>query len=61
MYVGYGDVQIHGGGSYGRLEFKQADGYWGTVCNRGFNGWAADVACNQLGYDYGYYEGGSSS
>lgn len=59
-HVGYGKVRIYGGGSYGRLEFKQRDGEWGTVCNRGFNDNAASVACKQLGYDYGYYEGTSN-
>lgn len=54
-YVEYGDVRISGGGSYGRLEFRQSDGTWGTICNRGFNDKAAEVACNQLGYDGSNY------
>ena len=58
--TGYGDLRITGGGSYGTLEFKQRDGQWGTVCNRGFDTDAADVACRQLGYDYGHYSTGNS-
>jgi len=46
----YGDVRIYGGGDSGRLEFQRSDGTWGTVCNRGFDDDAGDVACKQLGY-----------
>ena len=60
-HTGYGDVRIQDGGSTGRLEFKQQDGTYGTVCSRGFDGHAANVACKQIGYDGGYYNGISSS
>ena len=53
-WIDYGDLQISGGGNFGRLEFKQQDGQWGTVCNQGFDDNAAGVACKQLGYGYGY-------
>jgi len=48
--IAYGDLRIERGESSGRLEFQRRDGTWGTVCERGFNDDAADVACNQLGY-----------
>ena len=54
-YVGYGDLRISGGGSSGRLQFRQYDGTWGYVCSRGFYNDAANVACRQLGYTYGDY------
>ena len=54
MYVGYGDLRISGGGSSGRLEFRQYNGTWGYVCSRGFYNSAARVACRQLGYTSGY-------
>ena len=53
--VGYGDLLISGGGSSGRLQFRQYDGTWGYVCSRGFDNDAARVACRQLGYTYGNY------
>ena len=34
----------------GRLEVY-LDGEWGTICANGFNAYAADVACRQLGYE----------
>jgi len=48
--IAYGDLRISGGGSSGRLEFRDSDGRWGTVCDDGFNDDEADVACRQLGY-----------
>ena len=36
--------------SVGRLEIK-IDGVWGSVCNEHFTIEAANVVCNQLGYD----------
>lgn len=47
---GYGAIRINGGGDSGQLEFRDYDGDWGTVCDRGFDREAADVACKQLGY-----------
>jgi len=41
--------------SYGTLMFQLSDGTWGTVCERGFDWRAANVACKQLGYNYGDY------
>lgn len=38
-------------GHVGLLELETASGQFGTVC--GVNGAAAEVACRQLGYDYG--------
>ena len=43
-------MRISGGGESGRLEFREYDGEWGTVCDHGFNREAADVACKQMGY-----------
>ncbi|KAL4444036.1 hypothetical protein ABPG75_011773 [Micractinium tetrahymenae] len=40
------------GDASGRLEVL-VDGQWGTVCDDGFENYAADVACRQLGYSYG--------
>jgi len=37
----------------GRLEFQLANDIWGTVCEYGFHGKAASVACRQLGYQMG--------
>ena len=59
--IDYGELRIYGGGNYGRLEFRQRDGQWGTVCSQGFDVDAADVACEQLGYSYGHYSSRSSS
>ncbi|EFJ40767.1 hypothetical protein VOLCADRAFT_107987 [Volvox carteri f. nagariensis] len=39
-------------GDLGRLEICQS-GYWGTICESGFNQAAATVACRQLGYASG--------
>ena len=55
-YTEYGDLRIQGGGSHGNLEFQENDGTWGAVCIHGFDGYAANVACRQLGYDRGEYE-----
>ena len=46
----YGDLRIDGGGSSGRLEIQDERGDWGTICDRGFDDDAGDVACSQLGY-----------
>ena len=46
----FGDVRIANGGDSGRLEFRNVDGRWGTVCRNGFDDDAADVACRQLDY-----------
>ena len=54
-YVGFGNLQISGGGSSGVLEFELYNDTWGYVCATGFNSNAARVACRQLGYAYGYY------
>ena len=35
---------------WGRLEVY-LDGEWGTFCANGFNSYAADAACRQLGYE----------
>ena len=48
-----GDLQIFGGGECGRLEFRQHNGIWGTVCDNGFDVNATRVSCQQLGYDNG--------
>ena len=34
---------------YGRLEIY-LDGEWGTFCVNGFDSFAGDIACRQLGY-----------
>lgn len=47
---GYGAVRINGGGDSGRLEFEDYNGDWGTVCDRGFDREAPNVARKQLGY-----------
>ena len=36
---------------WGRLEVY-LDGEWGTFCANGFNSYAADAACRQLGFQY---------
>ena len=56
-FVGYGDLRIHGGRRNGRLEFRYSKYTWKSVCGRGFDYEAAQVACRQLGYDYckGYH------
>ena len=46
----YGDLRISGGGKSGRLEIQDEAGRWGTICSRGFDDDAGDVACSQLGY-----------
>ena len=46
----YGDLRINGGGKSGRLEIQDDDERWGTICNKGFDDDAGDVACSQLGY-----------
>jgi len=53
-------LRISGGSNFGRLEFQQRDGIWGTVCSNGFGSNAAKVACKQLGYDDGYVNSGYS-
>ena len=60
-YVGgrYGDLRISGGSYSGKLEFR-SNNTWGYVCSSGFNADAAVIACQQLGYDYGYYSIGYS-
>ena len=56
MVIGYGDLQISGGGgSSGLLEFRLYNDTWGYVCSTGFYSSAATVACRQLGYTSGYY------
>ena len=47
---GYGQLRIEGGGDSGRLEFKDYDGNWGTVCDHGFDREVCAVACKQMGY-----------
>jgi len=41
--------------SSGSLIFQLGEGSWGTVCSNGFDWRAANVACKQLGYDFGDY------
>ena len=53
-FLGYGDLRISGGGSYGTLEFRNYSA-WGYVCSGGFYSSAATVACRQLGYTSGSY------
>jgi len=36
----------------GRLEVLADSGYWGTVCDDGFEDIDARVACNSLGFGY---------
>ena len=43
-------MKIDGGGDSGRLEFKDRNGEWGTVCDHGFDREAGEVACKQMGY-----------
>ena len=50
MFIAYGDLRIRGGGKSGRLEFKSYSSSWASVCRSGFNDYAADIACRQLGY-----------
>ena len=57
-----GDVRIRGmringtlDKEWGRLELYLG-GEWGTLCAAGFNSYAADAACRQLGYQYSYGE-----
>ena len=47
-----GDLQISGGDKSGQLQFDRGSGDWGTgaVCKDGFDDYAGDVACRQLGY-----------
>ena len=40
---------------WGRLEVY-LDGEWGTICANGFNVYAADTACQQLGYEDSFGE-----
>lgn len=48
-----GDVQVVGetnsGGVVGRLEIY-LDEAWGTICSTGFNQYAANAACRELGF-----------
>lgn len=53
--VEYGDLQIFGSDTCRRLEFRQHNGIWGTVCDNGFDVNAALVAFRQLGYDRSKY------
>ena len=55
IFVGYGDLQISGGGSSGILEFRLDNDTWVYVCFEAFNSNAARVACQQLGYTSGNY------
>ncbi|XP_065193123.1 proprotein convertase subtilisin/kexin type 5-like [Sycon ciliatum] len=34
---------------HGRLEVRDVDGHWGTVCNKSFSRQSANVVCRQLG------------
>ena len=56
-----GQIRLTGGeySNIGLLEIY-CNGEWGTVCDDGFYGTEAQVACRQLGYnDYYDYESGS--
>ena len=44
-------MRISGGGKSGRLEIQNKAARWGTICSRGFDKDAGDVACSQLGHD----------
>ena len=48
------------GGSGGRLGIYH-NGFWGTVCDRGFGQTDADVVCQQLGYSGAYQYGNVGS
>ena len=37
----------------GRVEVRQANGSWGTVCDDGFENREASVICKMFGYQYG--------
>ena len=39
---------VNGNSKGGRVEFH-FNGYWGTICNRGWNAKASTVICRQLG------------
>ena len=55
-FIAFGALQIiENSSDSGTLMFQLSDGSWGTVCNNGFDWRAANVACKQLGYDYGDY------
>ena len=47
-----GDVRLIGGSSEreGQVEMCY-NGVWGTVCADGWNDIAANIVCNQLGYE----------
>merc|ERR1712080_33416 len=51
----------------GRVEVRQPDGYWGTVCDDSFGPWDATVICRMLGYENGeekseaYYGAGTGN
>ena len=51
MYGGIWIDRDNGGG----LLFQDHNGTWGAVCTSGFDDYAADVACRQLGYVRSYY------
>ena len=46
----YGDLRINGSGRAGKLQFQDDHGNWSSLCITGFNDYAGDVACKQLGY-----------
>ena len=55
-FTAYGGLRLDNGtSSSGILKFRLSNGTWGAVCSHGFNWRAANVACTQLGYDYGDY------
>ena len=54
-HIDYGDVWItptlgEDKPTHGRLEFKDHNGEWGTICDAGFTERAGNVACKQLGF-----------